>query len=148
MKRNLYCENCLVATQRPKRWGLVRNPCSQSISSDSERFSSARKSDQLRTQVEDLCLAEFVRGRAVASSEDCFASARRSPFFLRFARRLALSLPLLCPILRNLCRLHQSSTSRILRRLRPFTPRHFPLDTRVSSCPEETPRAFLPAARD
>lgn len=36
--------------------------------------------------------------RAVASREGCFALARRSCFFRRLARFLALSLPLLCPI--------------------------------------------------
>jgi len=40
----------------------------------------------------------FFPWRAVASCEGCFASARRSFFFRRLARFLALSLPLLCPI--------------------------------------------------
>src|SRR5438067_4288082 len=40
----------------------------------------------------------FFRGRAAASREGCFALARRSCFFRRLARFLALSLPLLCPI--------------------------------------------------
>lgn len=57
------------------------------------------------------CLAEvgryyfaafFSSWRAGASRDDCLASARRSVFFRRFARFLALSLPLLCPMNVNL----------------------------------------------
>ncbi len=48
--------------------------------------------------------AFFSPSRAVVPrlrGEGCFASARRSVFFRRFARFLALSLPLLCPIIPN-----------------------------------------------
>src|SRR5439155_19514309 len=48
--------------------------------------------------VAPLYLPAFFPWRAVASREGCFALARRSFFFRRFARFLALSLPLLCPI--------------------------------------------------
>jgi hypothetical protein len=43
-------------------------------------------------------VSAFFPWRAVASREGCLASARRSAFFRRLARFLALSLPLLCPI--------------------------------------------------
>jgi hypothetical protein len=46
--------------------------------------------------------AFFSPWRAGASREGCLASARRSVFFRRFARFLALSLPRLCPINVNL----------------------------------------------
>ena len=42
--------------------------------------------------------AFFSPWRAGASREGCLASARRSVFFRRFARFLALSLPRLCPM--------------------------------------------------
>ncbi len=45
--------------------------------------------------------AFFCPWRAGASREGCLASARRSVFFRRLARFLALSLPLLCPISLN-----------------------------------------------
>ena len=47
--------------------------------------------------------------RAVASREGCFALARRSCFFRRLARFLALSLPLLCPISRTFARFSSES---------------------------------------
>jgi len=49
----------------------------------------------------DRYFVAFFPWRAVASCEGCLASARRSVFFLRLARFLALSLPLLCPIRLN-----------------------------------------------
>ena len=55
-----------------------------------------------KAEVARFYFADFFPWRAVASREGCFASARRSVFFRRRARFLALSLPLLCPIIPNL----------------------------------------------
>src|SRR6516164_971077 len=80
---------------------MARNHWPPSISSRSTGLIWQRQQNPIRNKKlgsQAPYLLAFFPWRAVASREGCFALARRSYFFRRLARFLALSLPLLCPI--------------------------------------------------
>jgi hypothetical protein len=77
-----------------------------------QRLKLIRLSSCVIAAVAPRYLPAFFLWRAVASREGCFALARRSFFFRRLARFLALSLPLLCPMSPTFARFSsQSKTS-------------------------------------
>ena len=86
--------------------GLTRRESTQSIVDPHRLLEQGAPDSTQRRVIAEVArryfAAFFSSWRAGASREGCLASARRSVFFRRLARFLALSLPLLCPINVNL----------------------------------------------